>query len=136
METPSYNTNPLGVPLPPTPLTTDIEVESEWEWGESNEFEVSDGGEYVKGTIEQRGRAPKISIKGYSVSEPMALWSAVWWAREYRVPGVWKEAIYINGTKFRLGGLYRYADFPLDERETGYEEHGETPCTRGKSSQN
>mgnify|MGYP000265359385 CR=1 FL=1 len=61
-----------------------------------------------------------------------AIWTTVWFARAIGVPGTWKEQLRIvvddnELEAYRLGALYRYAEFPLRERETNYAEYGENP---------
>lgn len=113
----------IGVPDVVEPL--EHSVDGSWEPGESGIKQVNS-----KLLVEVGGSEQKPELEVYreeSVSEAEALWTAVHWAREYQVPGVWKETILLEGNEWRLGGLYMMAQFELKERESDYLEYGETP---------
>ena len=120
--------NSLGVPLPPNPVKESFGLSEELtKWKEKHQtIQLSDGkidvSIYASGT-------PVVKIINTDFRFAETLWTVTYWAHEYNIPGAWKESIKIDGRRYRLGGLYRYAGFDLKEREINYDKHGETKCT-------
>jgi len=119
----------LGVPCPPEPVKTEFELDDTFHSWSDEEYTIEIGSSKIHLEIEGESDIPFIYLFHDGLNKYEALWTAVFWLREYEFPGVWKEMIHIDGKSFRLGGLYRYANFPLTERESDYSKYGESKCT-------
>lgn len=114
----SAMSNPEFDPTQEIPSRVTIE-ECEFELTGSGSISVSVEQEYV----------PTVRINEYDGYElPSAIWTTVWEVRERGIPGTWKERVRLpDDRRYRLGGLYRHADFALRERESNYRKYGERP---------
>lgn len=122
-----------GVPYPPTPLTESFDQTGEWEHGERSFHTVeTPAGPLAIRLTERSDDGPllvRVAEGETGSSHAECIWTGVYWARAYGVPGVHRELIAQGSTRYRLGALYRYAGFPLTERESNYAAYGERPYT-------
>lgn len=123
----------LHVPTPIVPARETFDLDDRFEPDELSFHEIETVHDTVEITVDDDRRATEICASAAELGWKETLWTAVFWARQYGVPGIWKEKVTViapdRNRRYRLGALYRYAEFPLWERETGYEEHGEVPAT-------
>lgn len=125
-------TDQLGIPVPPSPVKESFGLEGQYEFGNTYTDEITHNGGVISVSVtDDRG---SINVKANSEDFTLGetLWTAVYWAREFGVPGVCKETIMVYTVdemlgRLRLGGLYQYAGFDLTERESNYSRYGENP---------
>lgn len=119
--------------LPTNPTQTDFSIGREYEIGELSRWEYDFSDYKLEIVVSGTEDAPRVDVKATGGDYWEVFWTAVYWCYEYNIPGVCQEHIvFIHGEeeiKYRLGALYRYAEFGLTERETDYFTYGENPKT-------
>lgn len=118
----------IGVPDYTKP-GRELDVSGSWSPGDNSTHHIYADGEKVRFVVEGPDKRPEVNILDESLTERQ-FWKVVHYAREYGVPGVWKEWLFTRSEQYRLGGLYMVAGFDLTERESNYGEYGETPLVQ------
>lgn len=120
-------------PLPPNPTKKQFDFPDSYISGEVSRWTYEFSDYELEIVVSGDEASPHVDAKTtgpYSES----LWTVVYWCREYRVPGVCQETLNLiwdeQTIEYRIGALYRYAEFELTERESNYFKYGENPKTQ------
>lgn len=132
----------FGVPAPVEPYKSDFQMDVSWSPGRVFTDSIEDGEE---GDPDRKAmhlsaagseEIPMVRVASDNIPDNETFWTAVFWARQLGVPGVYRERMMYRNTVYNLGALYMIArqetdntTFDLKTRETNYEKYGETPQT-------